>query len=1207
MAPKSTGGPKPKKRPEAVKKGTGAKSKSRSPKTKTWRVAHVFSQLDGTAFAGVVNKLLDAEREASKLSSDSIEMTLLANRGDQGVDAFLKTPPPTATSFLPATPTVFQFKRNHKTAKAISKEVSNSPELLQLLKSGCSYRLVSLSDISAGPERDQERKLLQSELKKLTNANVDADVVPADDVRRWLQKHRVLWRYIPGAPPVASLLKDYAAWTKDQASRDAGWNWFANRERTEALKQIQARSNALGKRVFRISGPPGVGKTRLVFEAIKILGVPSATSYLSHMQGQPVDIASPWHTAVGGLLVVDECDLKSHSALSAAWEPEYGVLITVGSEDDRQAEPPADTIWLDALDPKSIRAIANAATSPLQPDQRERLAEASGGYPKLLRVLFDAVAEKGSLSATNLTAQELRVLVRRYLATDQAPEPAISVLALPRHFSVARDSAPLAQVAGFGSPTALNPALARLNDLALLGYLPNDGRYVTPGLLADYLAEDFWEPNPCAVLATLAEAKASASLIASCLARLARGTAKGVKVLESLFTNCRDQVVAQVDNSTLDSLLLSFANGNPSSAREAIRNLSERYWSSAAALALARCAWEPGALADSVEVLADALTRHDSGPGADHLVDLFGTVLGSSQADAPERLSVLSWMVRHPNQQVRQLAVRCVREACAQETGRFVANPSIDLKRNWRPATRGEEHAYRAGAATLLTELARDSNLNVRTEALHECVQISRGLFRLGFSQIAVQLVSAFVEEGGELAAARQVFQAVEQFDLPKASAQARKTWLALRPLLEPKTTRDRIIAIMSESLRRERVMSNEQLRSVASEFLSAPDRESLLDLLFSREGFGAFEFGGIVSHVDSKYALLEVVVRRSVTGASLRFASGYLLGVPAEPLEELLDRLAVEKPTSLLAFETTWLGTPSPRGADRFIAMIQRSVIEPERWEQLVLGGWLLRVELSVAARVVSALIATPVSAFRLAFQLASEHRDDPLLEPIYFQSWTRCSPSKSDHFAWEWRTAGEHFLKRRPAEVTARAIRLFADAVRQKADPPEEIADLVGAAVASDPRAGWREVVALLDGSDEEAAFRVAFDLRSHLAVTAAPELLNWVGADVKRARQAARLVTYVIDTEDNLGAALLDRFPNDQALAAILRDTLFSGNFHSEVDFWTERLDAALTLAKSRRPGLGKWARQAVPLLRERLAAATEVQKAFDEGILDIPIPP
>jgi len=238
----------------------------------------------------IVRALLRAECHYAKLSPSALTISSRLTAPDGGIDAEVKAPDEitlpsdciikqkltgiqikSGTSFTPWTESAIR-------GELLNKKGQIQPEVKRLIESKGSYMLICTGhDLT--PERRNDSRQLISDV--LTEVGIEGyyeqvEVLGASQIAEYAERY----------PRTASLLSFdpiQEAWLINEWQRDAHMsNTFeASSEQTQLIEQI--REGILGKiKHIRILGEPGLGKTRVVLEAVKDSNIAPYVLYLQH-------------------------------------------------------------------------------------------------------------------------------------------------------------------------------------------------------------------------------------------------------------------------------------------------------------------------------------------------------------------------------------------------------------------------------------------------------------------------------------------------------------------------------------------------------------------------------------------------------------------------------------------------------------------------------------------------------------------------------------------------------------------------------------------------------------------------------------------------------------------------------------------------------------------------------------------------------------
>ena len=281
----------------------------------------------------LLRKLLSAEAQAHTLPADGIQVASNIHAPDGGEDGSITwTAGPERTSFLPSRLNQFQLKAGKISPAAAAKDVLTKGAVKDMVRSalevGGHYIMLCAHPYNGKKINDRKasiRKALRD--AGMTIKDEQVDFRDAEQIATWVNRH----------PPVAT-------WVKEQTHGTIGpfcsWSHWAGRAEHDQSQWVEdARLSGLRDRlhevvatprqVLRLVGLSGVGKSRLVLEALRaregedvagtsasdliIYAVESETGYAAINEVVQTLAVTPLRAVV----VVDNCGPESHQVLSA--------------------------------------------------------------------------------------------------------------------------------------------------------------------------------------------------------------------------------------------------------------------------------------------------------------------------------------------------------------------------------------------------------------------------------------------------------------------------------------------------------------------------------------------------------------------------------------------------------------------------------------------------------------------------------------------------------------------------------------------------------------------------------------------------------------------------------------------------------------------------------------------------------------------------
>ena len=284
---------------------------------------NAFVRLSPNLAVDLFRQLLWAEADRVGVGRHLIDVPDCINVGDGGVDAYIEHVSPSDDDVIPQGASVFQIKAADLEPRACKREmhVQNDldrplkEELDVRLRQGAAYVLVLMADITDVLLR-RRREALKEELSKHGFEDAQVRVYTANQLAGFVNRHPSL---VVSLRPELSTCSPYQRWG---TSRDVRYpaTFVPDSGRQELVERI---TGALRGRnacpVIRLSGLPGVGKTRSSYEALRPDDLKHQVLYVqkaADLDGSPLLYSLINDPQASAILVVDECDLDQHRDLT---------------------------------------------------------------------------------------------------------------------------------------------------------------------------------------------------------------------------------------------------------------------------------------------------------------------------------------------------------------------------------------------------------------------------------------------------------------------------------------------------------------------------------------------------------------------------------------------------------------------------------------------------------------------------------------------------------------------------------------------------------------------------------------------------------------------------------------------------------------------------------------------------------------------------
>ncbi len=194
-------------------------------------------------------------------------------------------------------------------------------------------------------------------------------------------------------------LMDFDRWTELQRYQGT---WVAEAQRTQIATQLVSALKTSTACEFRVEGLSGMGKTRLVMEALKDNELPDPCRLRA---GRDTDNARSISYLIGNertaVLVVDECDRHTHDLLAKQLPARGNVrLVTIGRPDARLSATPL--FVLGPMAQTDIETVLRENRPKLWVEARQFVSANCAGNVQMAYMLADHLLTHGTAHAAEL-------------------------------------------------------------------------------------------------------------------------------------------------------------------------------------------------------------------------------------------------------------------------------------------------------------------------------------------------------------------------------------------------------------------------------------------------------------------------------------------------------------------------------------------------------------------------------------------------------------------------------------------------------------------------------------------------------------------------------------------------------------------------------------------------------------------------------------
>ncbi|WP_286932958.1 hypothetical protein [Microbacterium sp.] len=1163
--------------------------------------------LEGSPFADLVGRLLEAELASAGLAGTALTQTYRTNAPDGGVDAGLDSD--LATVWVPLGQSAWQFKAGDLAPAACKTELLGATAALEVLKNGGSYRLALGRSLT--PAKIAKRKAALEDAARSVGITVDAgtiEVLNADHLARWAEVYPAV-AISPLIRGIGIIGQTFDEWS---ASVSHKTTWVASEARDKQIESLQEAIQSGDESGVHVEGVSGLGKTRLVMEALRgqpnqglVIYVPSEDQFTPAVLSQ---LQTQGRSAV---IIIDECDAKRHDIFAAMLQTGTKIrLVTVSEPSQRAAR--AATLQITAFEDAPLTELLQKNVPTLWPEATRVIVEVSAGnIDYALKCAKALVAQRPGTARQLIDPNDIRQFI-----VDELPGGTLflasSALALFSRIGFDAELASELSILGEGLGVPEPDLRAAAADLASHGLLTTQGRYrsVGPHPVAIYLASNGWTEFGSRIVTDLLP-KLSEDLTERLFRRAAEigdstlpravidqmlGADGPLSSLEAVATDRRGNLLDHLAilspervSGRIAELLAETDDDDLRKAEGARRPL---VW------ALQKLAWHTSTFteaADSLLRLALVENESFSNNSTGVWVDLFGTMLPSTAASPAERLAYLRSKAAEGRPEIRALVVKAAHRALDSHEHTMVSGElqgGVVVEPRGAPKTWGESWEYRNAIIDTLGSLSGDSDADVAAsavKALTDAIHVSLGQPVLR-DHLASTLASLPPEQLQDARA--KLADLASLYDRTGDEKHHAEDIDAILTALPAGTLDDQLWVLAHASPWDRR---NGDIETDFINALEGTETESatakLLALLV-KEVPTDFIIGRVLAKRGADIAATAPMLLAKLSGSNARALVGFLVGLEeATPgtYDEYVDQLNADPITKL---RLTTQGPRTSRAEARAAELLpQISVAEGARavfyWLRetsdddllrLYINDWKTRVESEDDYR---ALVDF------LAFELHDRPEISPELQTAIEEIVElRLKFPVLGQQEYDWSQLAERQLEKDPASIVRILVELVEqDAISMYSDSQEK--GLFGRALKLAGKETWIE---LLDRLAKRESWKLAFSTQGWVADIIDLDVIeSWVGDSVDRAKTVASVASVGSDEINPVASFLLSRFGDERGVTSSLVGEFISGMWSGDE---SDRIKGQIAQVKrwlaqpGQSEGAKRWCRKLLEHLESRL---------------------
>jgi hypothetical protein len=960
-----------------------------------------INRLNDIQLTDLLLRLLRMETQKFGIPRSCISGSLEIKASDGGEDAHIKwSDGPEKTEWIPNRYTLFQCKAEKIGPKKCKTEIVSEnelkPRVKDVLDNGGSYVLFFTQQCTTKMKNEREkgfREGIQS-----TGApyyeTVDIQIYDANEISMWVND------YVPLIVQVCSWLGKHlpnsmCTWEDWKKYPENNVEYVQDEILSGHLSQLKDHFFGAKKKVARIVGLSGLGKTRLALEVFRPPGNPQKNIKSQTITDQVVyidtadgsaglqGIVKQWRDQnLEGIIVVDNCELELHQRLCREIEHPDSRLSLLTLDYDPISNDDCNFIRLEPASEEVITGIIKQSYQGLRDPDIRRIVEFAEGFPKIAVMLAKArlneVDDMGNLN-DNILMEKL--LWGRKQPNDVARK-VISACSLFTHFGFSDD---MVHQRDFVAENICDISKDDFYEHAVQfieqGVLDRRNRFVrvVPIPLAIRLAADWWRrcrPEKAKELITMDMPGGMSEALCDQIGKL-HHVHEARQLTKELCGDAAPFGQAEVLNSDKGSRLFrSLVEVNPIETANALEHAFGS-WDKEQLLqvkagrrnlvwALEKlCFWEETFPIATRILLSFAVSENETwgNNATNKFFQLFHYLLSGTQAPPDLRLQVIDEALAADGMEYSRLAVEALGHAL--NTHHFSRDGGVEIQgsrapqEDWQPKLWQDVFDYWTKCFDRLIPLASiDDELG--TLARKQITSNLRGLIQYGrMEELESALKSVGVENDIFWPEAYKEIKSTIHFDgakLPKNGLEKLKKWLEI---LEPKTFVQRWKLIISEPPREletdEGETHSDRFYRLASEFAEECSKNTQelfenLKIVFEGEQCRGYAFGHALGKLlDQDDVFIEkamsVLKKLPPDRANPSVLCGFVYSIsPKNPqlIEEMLDSVAKDDDLYIHAIKLTCSIEPQKEDLGRIIELVKKGKFNQNDLRAFAYGGTL-------------------------------------------------------------------------------------------------------------------------------------------------------------------------------------------------------------------------------------------------------------------------
>ncbi|RKO72130.1 hypothetical protein D7322_08550 [Sphingobacterium puteale] len=810
--------------------------------------------------------------------------------------------------------------------------------------------------------------------------------------------------------------------------------FHSNSELDQHIKQIQITISQ-DRGVLRIIGHSGLGKTRLVYEAIKASGALSEAVYFDivNQADSIVNFVRTYGKSMAGILVVDNCDYYHHKLLKDEIKRQGSLLklitvdYNVSEESDKSKTMVEEYVFLSNRNSHDVvkKILNDQFKESLTREQIDQIAVYSEGYPGMA-VLFAKNLLYNEVNFSELLGEELikKLAFGRQVGSDDRFQilKACSIFS-----SFGRPNSQIAGILNTDEKTFYKEQMefiinkicdrscSKNQFLEATEYFENNrvlerrGAYLSakPTPLAVKLAMSWWKYADPEELKELFPELERLQLAVPLVDRLSElDQLREAKIVvndlwgpnspfgkaEVLNTGLGSRLFRSVvpvnPESTLTALEIEFGTLEINELKETVgpgrRNL---IW------ALEALVFREELFQRSVALMfrfAAAENENISNNATGQLLHLFHIVLPGTQADLKERIKAIDLHLEDSDPRIRHLAVLAMIQGLKGDSFRRDIGPekqgsSVPLK-DFDPSWPQIAEYW----ANLLERLVYVANVNEEEREVIKgaIATATRSLIRENLAYLlknAIEKIVIFDDSYWE-EAINQLSSALKYEVINNEEADLVER---IQILLEPKSLRNKVsyyVSVPPWDLDFDYKLDGRYIDRVgdnAKQFAEkiVNEKEDILSILpyllsgEQRKGFVfGYRLGELLNDAELAYEMLKVIKELPLDDQNAVVLAGYVSSLEQSKRKAITDSIIQDNELSRYSVYITSVQVPDISEINKLFQLLDRGAIEPSQFYQLLNGRGFDGLEFNEVLDVLSTLSSYP-NAEAVSFDIGAQY----------------------------------------------------------------------------------------------------------------------------------------------------------------------------------------------------------------------------------------